>query len=75
VATLITGLTLDVNLLGIQLGLGKSAVLTALTPVLAAAAAPLDQVINSLTGMLGVGLGEADVRTNGMRCGAPALVA
>jgi len=75
VATLITGLTLDVNLLGIQLGLGKSAVLTALTPVLAAAAAPLDQVINSLTGMLGVGVGEADVRTNGMRCGAPALVA
>lgn len=75
VATLITGLTLDVNLLGIQLGLGKSAVLTALTPVLAAAAAPLDQVINSLTGLVGVGLGEADVRTNGMRCGAPALVA
>ncbi|MBI1682256.1 hypothetical protein I4Q42_01090 [Caulobacter hibisci] len=75
VATLVTGLTLDVELLGLQLGLGKSAVLTALTPVLSAAAAPLDQVINSLTGLLGVGLGEADVRTNGMRCGAPALVA
>ncbi|MFT4254619.1 MAG: pilus assembly protein TadG-related protein [Caulobacter sp.] len=75
VATLITGLTLDVNLLGVQIGLGKSAVLTALTPVLSAAAAPLDQVINSLTGLLGVGVGEADVRTNGLRCGAPALVA
>lgn len=75
VASLVTGLTLDVNLLGLQVGLGKSAVLTALTPVLSAAAAPLDHVVNSLTGLMGVGLGEADVRTNGMRCGAPALVA
>jgi uncharacterized membrane protein len=75
VATLLGNLSLDVNLLGLQLGLGESAILSALKPVLTAAAAPLDLAINRLTALVGVGLGEADVRANGMRCGAPALVA
>lgn len=75
VATLISNLSLDVTLLGLQLGLGESSILAALKPVLAAAASPLDLVINRLTALVGVGLGEADVRANGMRCGAPALVA
>jgi len=75
VATLIGNLSLDVNLLGLQLGLGESSILAALKPVLSAAAAPLDVAINRLTALVGVGLGEADVRANGMRCGAPALVA
>ncbi|PVM92036.1 hypothetical protein DDF67_05765 [Caulobacter endophyticus] len=75
VATLLGNLSLDVNLLGLQLGLGESAILSALKPVLTAAAGPLDLAINRLTALVGVGLGEADVRANGMRCGAPALVA
>ncbi|PVM86407.1 hypothetical protein DDF62_19515 [Caulobacter radicis] len=75
VATLIGNLSLDVNLLGLQLGLGESSILAALKPLLSAAASPLDVAINRLTALVGVGLGEADVRTNGMRCGAPALVA
>ncbi|WP_243410554.1 pilus assembly protein TadG-related protein [Caulobacter radicis] len=75
VATLIGNLSLDVHLLGLQLGLGESSILAALKPLLAAAASPLDVAINRLTALVGVGLGEADVRTNGMRCGAPALVA
>ncbi|MBO9709327.1 MAG: hypothetical protein J7521_14065 [Caulobacter sp.] len=74
-STLLGNLKLDVELLGIQLGLGDAAILAALKPVLAAATAPLDGVIVSLTNLLGLGLGEADVRSNGLRCGAAALVA
>jgi uncharacterized membrane protein len=49
-------------------------VTTALNSTLSTVATPLDGVINSLTGLLGLGLGEADVRVNGVRCNAVALV-
>jgi uncharacterized membrane protein len=76
-SSLLTNLDLDVVLLNsiLTLGLGDSIILAALKPVLAAAAAPLDSVITALTDLLGVGVGEADVRVNGLRCGAAALVA
>ena len=75
-ASLLTNLDLDVNFVGlIHIGLGDVAILDALKPLLAAAAAPLDGVITSLTDVLGIGLGEADVRVNGLRCGVAALVA
>ncbi|MBW8859707.1 MAG: hypothetical protein JF570_08230, partial [Caulobacter sp.] len=75
-ASLLSNLDLDVNFAGlIHIGLGDLAILEALKPLLAAAAAPLDGVITSLTDLLGVGLGEADVRVNGLRCGVAALVA
>jgi uncharacterized membrane protein len=73
--SLISGLSLDVNLLGLPLGLGESAITLALGSVLGAAASPLDDLINSLTGLLGVQLGQADVRMNGLRCRDAALVA
>ena len=73
--SLLTNLDLDVVPLGLSLGLGDSIVLAALKPLLATVAVPLDGVITSLTSLLGVGLGEADVRVNGLRCGAAALVA
>ncbi|MGE3143869.1 MAG: TadG family pilus assembly protein [Hyphomonadaceae bacterium] len=50
---------------------------TQIAPVraaLSAAARPLDDLLNSLTELLGVRLGEADVRVNGVRCGGAALV-
>lgn len=66
-ASLIEGMTLDVNAgpLGIGLGNLVGAVGTLLRPL----APALDGVLNGLTDLLGVGLGEADVTVHGVRCG------
>jgi uncharacterized membrane protein len=74
-SSLLSNLKLDVQILGLNLGLGDAAILGALRPLLAAVSAPLDGLVNTLTGLLGLGLGEADVRVNGLRCGVAALVA
>jgi len=66
-----TDLTVRVAGLGLNLG----GVTSALRGALTAAAAPLDGLINGLSDLLGVRLGEADVRVNGVRCGGAALVA
>jgi uncharacterized membrane protein len=74
-ASLLSELELDVDFLNlIHIGLGDTAILAALKPLLATAAVPLDGVITSLTDLLGLGVGEADVRVNGLRCGVAALV-
>lgn len=57
------------------LGLSTSALTSAVQGVLTSAAAPLDNLLNGLSDLLGVRLGEADVRVNGVRCGGAALVA
>jgi uncharacterized membrane protein len=72
--SLLGTLDLKVKLLGLGLGLGTGPVTSAVANSLSGVAAPLDGVINSLTGLLGLGLGEADVRVNGVRCNAVALV-
>lgn len=72
VSSLLGELTLDVRAGG--LGLGVGAVTAALRPLLTAAAAPLDHLLNGITDLLGVHLGEADVRVNGVRCDGAALV-
>lgn len=56
-------------------GLSTSALTSAVQGVLTGAAGPLDNLINGLSDLLGVRLGEADVRVNGVRCGGAALVA
>jgi uncharacterized membrane protein len=73
-STLLGTLDLRINLLGLGLGLGNGPVKSAVNSTLSTVATPLDGVINSLTGLLGLGLGEADVRVNGVRCNAVALV-
>jgi uncharacterized membrane protein len=73
VSSLLGALDLDVDILGIGLGLGP--ITSALSGTLGAIAAPLDGVLNTLTGLLGVRLGEADVQLNGLRCRDAALVA
>ena len=73
-ATLVGDLKLKVSFLGIGIGLGESAVQKAVAAALGGAAAPIDQVVNALTGLLGLHLGEADLRINGLRCRATALV-
>ena len=48
---------------------------SALQSLLAGAGAPMDGVVDSLTALLGVHLGEADVKIDGVRCRDAALVA
>lgn len=70
--SLVRQLDLRVNIIGLGIGLAPVTQLVGntLTPV----APALDDLINSLTGLLGIHLGQADVRVNGVRCGVPALV-
>lgn len=70
--SLVQQLDLNVNILGLGLGVGPVTQLVGNT--LAPVAPALDGVVNSLTGLLGIHLGQADVRVNGVRCGVPALV-
>ncbi len=72
-ASLVRGLDLRVNLLG--LGLNLSAISAAVGSALAVAAPALDSLITELTSLLGVRVGQADVQINGVRCGKSVLVA
>lgn len=73
VSTLLGQSKLTVRAAG--LGLSTGALTSAVQGVLTTAAAPLDNLLNGLSDLLGVRLGEADVRVNGVRCGGAALVA
>jgi uncharacterized membrane protein len=71
--TLIGNLQLNVQTLGLNLGLGSSAQ-QALTTALAGVASPMDSILSGLMGSLGVGLGQADVWTTNIVCGNAVLV-
>lgn len=73
VSTLLGNTNINVNVAG--LGLNATAITSTVSGALTTAAAPLDDLINGLTDLLGLKLGEADVRVNGVRCGGAALVA
>ena len=72
VTSLLKNLDLDVHVGGLGLGL-PGPVKTLVANTLGTVATPLDQVVSSLLNSLGVHLGEADVRLNGLRCGAAVL--
>lgn len=73
-SSLFSDLDIDVELLGvIPLPLGP--LVSGLGGLITPLAAPLDGVVNALTDLLGVHLGEADVWVNGLRCGEAALIA
>jgi uncharacterized membrane protein len=74
-STLLGGLDVDVTLLGVLKLLPLGPLVSGLGALITPAAAPLDGVVNTLTDLLGVHLGEADVWVNGLRCGEAALVA
>jgi len=61
----------SIQVAGLNLGTALTAPLQAL---LTSVAPGLDSVLNSVTGILGVKLGEADVSVNGVRCNNAALV-
>lgn len=73
-ASLISGIDLDVIALGF-LPINADPIVNAVGQQLGVLAPALDGVINRLTGLAGVKIGEADVRVTGLRCGQPALVA
>lgn len=63
---------LKVNILG--LGLNAKALTTLVGDTVGLAAPVLDGVLESVTGTLGVHIGEADARVNALRCGKAKLV-
>lgn len=74
VASLFSTAQVGVQLGGLGLLIGLGPVTSLLQGALTAAAAPLDQLVDGLTALLGVKLGEADVKINGLRCKGAALV-
>jgi uncharacterized membrane protein len=70
--SLLKNLNLQVSIVG--LGLNLSPVTSALSGTLGTISPVLDQYINALTDLLGVKLGQADVRVGGLRCHDAALV-
>lgn len=65
-------MNLKVNILG--LGLNANALTSLVGETVGLAAPVLDGVLQSLTGVLGVHIGEADARVNALRCGKAKLV-
>ncbi len=75
VSSLLKNLNLDIRLLFINLDLGGLAgIQTALANTLVAVTAPVDQLLYNVLLVLGVKIGEADVRVTDVRCQQPALV-
>ena len=75
IASLVGNAQIGVQLFGLGLVVGQGPVTTALGQTLSAAAGPIDTTLDGLEALLGVRLGEADVRINGLRCKGAALVA
>lgn len=74
-SSLIGATDLTVSLAGFGLSPLTGGIKTSVGNTLGALATPLDATLNSLTDLLGVRLGELDVRVNGLRCRDAALVA
>lgn len=67
--------TIDLGLLSIGIvAPSQSAVKSTVTTILGTVTAPLDTLLYNLLSALGVRVGEADVRVNGLTCGRSVLV-
>lgn len=78
-SSLIGGLTLNakVTVLGLGIGLfvpSEAAVKTAVTSLLSGVTAPVDALLFNTLSLLGVKVGEADIRVHGVSCGRSVLV-
>lgn len=71
-SSLVEGVEMDVSVLGLGLGLGDTTSIVGSN--LAVIAPTLDSLLISLTDVLGVKLGTADVTVDRLRCGVPTLV-
>lgn len=75
VSSLLKNLDLDIRLLFLNLDLGGLAgIQAALANTLSVVTAPVDQLLYNVLLVLGVKIGEADVRVTDVRCQQPALV-
>ena len=72
--SLVGNLDVEVDLLGLSIGVPASLHRASLVSALGAVAAPLDKVIYNTLLALGVRIGEADVGVTGVRCTTPVLV-
>jgi uncharacterized membrane protein len=73
VGSLLGNTQLDVTLLGVNLLLPDTTT-PLLRTILSQAASPLDQLLTTVLGTLGIGLGQADVWLTGLRCDGAVLV-
>jgi uncharacterized membrane protein len=73
VASLLGSVQLKVNVIGLGIGLPGGLTGTVGT-ILANATGPVDQLLASVLGALGVGLGQADTWVSGVRCDGAVLV-
>lgn len=64
----------DIRATVLGLGINASLLTAAVGGVLGHAATPLDGVVDQITALAGVRVGQADVWINGVRCGTPILV-
>jgi uncharacterized membrane protein len=73
VSSLLKNATITIQLLFLTIGT-PSGVLSAIADTLSIVTAPLDQVLYNLLGLLGLGIGQADVTVTDARCTQPVLV-
>lgn len=71
-SSLLTHTELRASIVGF--GINASLLTAALGGILGQAASPLDSVVDQITALAGVRVGQADVWINGVRCGTPILV-
>ncbi len=71
---LLGGLILDVDVLGLGIGLPASAIRSTLLATISAATPGLDALLDTTLRTLGVGIGQADVWMNAVRCDRAVLV-
>ncbi|WP_048647618.1 pilus assembly protein TadG-related protein [Nitratireductor soli] len=72
-ATLLQNLDLDVRVLALSLGL-EPLLKAALAATLSSVAQPVDTLLYNVLALVGVKVGEADVRVTGVNCERPVLV-
>jgi uncharacterized membrane protein len=72
-SSLVGNLTLDVSIVGLNLGL-PGVLQGTVSGIVAAAATPVDQLLSGVLTTLGLGLGQADVWVTGIRCDGAVLV-
>jgi uncharacterized membrane protein len=72
-SSLLGNTALEINVIGLGIGLPNN-ITALLRPLLTAATAPLDALLSETRAMLGITLGEADIRVHAAECGQPVLV-
>lgn len=71
-ASLIAQASLTVRLIGLPVPVDP--LVRGIGALLSGVAGPIDALLNAVTGGLGIGIGEAELRVNGLRCGNAVLV-